>query len=128
MEDAGSSCVAGVGTARGRVSQGALSGYRMSMQNGRSGSCNVATAAPDLPSQYLIVLSHDDVTIMLISDTQKMFLIGASCAATCVWLLDARSHTLAVLSQLPVKTRAPSELQAAQSTGPSCEVAALGTA
>ena len=100
----------------------------MFMQYGRSGSCSVAAAVPDLPSQYLIVLSHDDVTIMLISDTQKIFLTGASCAATCVWLLDARSHTFAVLSQLPVKTRAPSELQAAQSTGASCEVAALGTA
>ena len=53
--------------ARGRASQGALSGYRMSMQYGRSGSWSCAIGVPVLPSQYLIVLSHDDVTMQFIS-------------------------------------------------------------
>eukprot|EP00327_Prymnesium_parvum_P045736 CAMPEP_0205865414 /NCGR_PEP_ID=MMETSP1083-20121108/7874_1 /ASSEMBLY_ACC=CAM_ASM_000430 /TAXON_ID=97485 /ORGANISM="Prymnesium parvum, Strain Texoma1" /LENGTH=234 /DNA_ID=CAMNT_0053227351 /DNA_START=252 /DNA_END=954 /DNA_ORIENTATION=+ len=51
----------------------------------------------DLPSQYLTVRSHEEVTRQFISCTQKRFFTGCSCAATCVACDVARSHTLAVL-------------------------------
>ena len=58
-----------------------------------------------LPSQYLTVLSHDDVTTQFISCTQKIFLIGASCAATCRTAATSPSKrdstTLISVSTLP---------------------------
>ena len=98
------------------------------MQYARSGSCSVAFGVGLLPSQYRTVLSQPAVTMQFISCTQKIDLIGASCCATCMHWFVARSHTLAILSPPPVKTRAPSPPHAAQSTGASCRCAAFGTA
>jgi len=105
-----------------------ISGYLTSMQYARSGSCSVAFGVGLLPSQYRTVLSQPAVTMQFISCTQKIDLIGASCCATCMHWFVARSHTLAILSPPPVKTRAPSPPHAAQSTGASCRCAAFGTA
>ena len=86
-------------------------------------ACRGCTRRP-----HLTVLSHEEVTTQPISCTQKMFLIGWSCAATCVAWLVARSQILAVLSQLPVYTLEPSLAHEAHRIGPSCEIAAFGTA